>query len=136
MTQLISKPTHSALTYILLLCSFAFATSVSAQDNDQTTSNECSFNSQPTSHCLNYVKGYLSALQQLNNAGLNSNFSDFEVRAFKTRVGNSAPKPLLQEMLNLCLSKEISASDVLTSIDHSLPLESAILKVLQSKYHC
>ena len=136
MTQLISKPTYNALTYILFLCSFTFAALVNAQNNDQTISNECSFNSTPTSHCINYVKGYLSALQQLNNVSLNSNFSDFEVRAFKTRVGNSAPKPLLQEVLNLCLSKEISASDVLASIDHSLPLESAILKVLQSKYHC
>ena len=66
----------------------------------------------------------------------NSNFFEFEERAFKTRVGNANLADLLQKELNLCLPKEISTTNVMTSINHSLPLKEAILNELQSIYHC
>jgi len=119
------------LVYILLVCSFA--TFVNAQDNDQTIPNECSFNGASTNQCVHYVKGYLNALQKINNVGQNSNFSEFEKRAFKTRVGNTSLTAILQKELNLCLPKEISASEMLDSIDPSLPTEKAMLKALQDQ---
>lgn len=136
MALLLPTPRHTALAYILLIGSFLFATFANAKGSDQTTSSGCSSSDISTEQCINYARGYLNALQQLSNIDLSSNFSTFESRAFKTRVGNSNLPDILQKELNLCLPKEISASEMLASIDLSLPLEKTMLKALQAKYPC
>mgnify|MGYP007012734083 CR=1 FL=1 len=74
-----------------------------------------------------------SGLFSIENDILIPNFSEFEKRAFKTRVGNTSLTAILQKELNLCLPKEISASEMLDSIDPSLPTEKAMLKALQDQ---
>lgn len=116
---------------------YAFAAFADTENNDQTVPSECASSDAAMKQCTYFARGYLDALLQIDSEfGLNSNFSAFEERAYKTRVGKTCTTDFLKKELNLCLPKDISASEILTSIDNELPLKNALLKALQAKYPC
>jgi len=122
------------LASIALLCSFGVFANV--ESKDPNLPNECSVHDTSTQQCIHFVRGYLDALLQINEAGLNPNFSEIEQRAFNNRVGKIFLADLIKKELNLCLPKDVSAHEVLADIDKALPLQDALLKVLKAKYPC
>lgn len=118
---------------VLVISSHVFA---NIESKGSTLPNLCLLNDTSTQQCINFVRGYLDALLQLNEVGLNPNFSQIEQRAFNNRVGKIFIAELIQKELNLCLPKEMSAQEILADIDKQLSLQDASLKVLKIKYPC
>ena len=125
---------RSLLASIVLLCSCGVFANV--ESKDPNLPNVCSADDTPTQQCLHFVRGYLDALLQLNEIGLNPNFSEMEQRAFNNRVGKTFLADLIKKELNLCLPKDVNAHEILADIDKALPLQHALLKVLKVKYPC
>ncbi len=111
MIPLIPEAKYTVFACILLACSSA--TFANVQNDELTTSQGCTSSEESTNMCIHYTRGYLNALQRMNNMELNSNFAAFEERAFKTRVGNNSSTAVFQNKLNLCLPKEVSAREIL-----------------------
>ena len=125
---------RSLLACILLAYSFtAFA---SVESKDQTLPNVCSSNGEPQEQCLQFIRGYLDALLQLNKVGFNSKFSGFEQHAFNTRVGKTYLTDVIKKELNLCLPKDVNAHEIMADIDKELPLQDALLSALKVRYPC
>ncbi len=125
---------RSLLAGIALIYSFgAFA---NVESRDSSLSNACSVHDTSTQQCINFVRGYLDALLQLNEVGLTPHFSEIEQRAFNNRVGKTYLAELIKKELNLCLPKDVDAQEILADIDKALPLQDALLKVLKVKYPC
>lgn len=130
MNYLQTKRFFSLLAGMLLMSSFAAA----AKAQDINTTLECSSNT-PTKQCISYTRGYIDALLLLEQEP-NSDFSPFEQRAFKTRVGNNKKSHPLKDKLGICLPEKVDAAEVLASISNKRPLNMALLEVLQMKYPC
>ncbi len=131
-------PLHSMrplLASILLMYSFsAFA---NVENRNQNLPNACSSNeASEQQQCLLFIRGYLEALLQLNEVGVNSKFSGFEQHAFNNRVGKTYLTDLIQQELNLCLPKDLNAHEIMARIDKELPLQDALLKALKARYPC
>ncbi len=134
MKSLLSQNIRSLLASIVLVYSFgAFA---NVESRDSSLPNVCSVHDTSTQQCINFVRGYLDALLQLNEVGINPNFSEIEQRAFNNRVGKTFLAELIKKELNLCLPKDVDAQEILADIDKTLLLQDALLKVLKVKYPC
>lgn len=131
MNYLHTKKCSSLLAGMLLMSSF---TAIAENQDLNTTPPQCS-SSSPTKQCLSYTRGYIDALQLLEQEQ-STIFSSFEQRAFKTRVGNSKKSHPLKDKLGICLPEKVLASDLLASIDSDIPLNMALLETLQKKYPC
>jgi len=118
---------------------YSFATSATEAKVSQEKESKCSTNHSLTQLCENYVRGYLDALQQLNQIEQNTNFSSFEERAYRTRLGSTLQANPLREILDVCLPSEINdsaLSEILVSSNKELPLNVTVLKAIQSTYPC
>lgn len=127
----------SLLTAILLAFSLiSFATETK---NTQTSDVICSNEPNNPKLCAQYVRGYLDALQQIHHHKQELDSSSFEERAFRTRVGITNRTLPATASLDICIPSEISDSElnkILTSRSKELPMEIAVLKVIQAKYPC
>mgnify|MGYP000114213237 CR=1 FL=1 len=134
MKNLLPQNMRSLLAGIALIYSFgAFA---NVESRDSSLPNVCSVDDTSTQQCINFVRGYLDALLQLNEVGLTPHFSEIEQRAFNNRVGKTFLAEHIKKELNLCLPKDVNAHEILADIDKALPLQDALLKVLKVKYPC
>ncbi len=129
-----SHKLRSLLASILLAYSFcAFA---NMENKEQSLPNVCSSGDVSQDQCIQFIRGYLDALLQLNEVGYNSKFSKFEQHAFNTRVGKTYLADVIKKELNLCLPKDVNAHDIMADIDKELPLQDALLRALKVRYPC
>lgn len=137
MKDLQDKMIKSLLTSVLLAFSFtSFATEAKTA---HAADIRCSSNLNSSKLCAQYVRGYLDALQQLNQVEQDTHSSTFEERAFRTRVGLTNRITSTTDSLEVCLPNEISDSElkkILASRSKELPMDIAVLKVIQAKYPC
>jgi hypothetical protein len=134
MMNLQSHKLRSLLASILLPYSFCVFSNV--ENKDQSVPNACSSRDVSQEQCVQFIRGDLDALLQLNKVGYNSNFSGFEQNAFNTRVGKTYLTDVIKKELNLCLPKDVNANEMMAGIDKELPLQDALLSALKVRYPC
>ena len=86
--------------------------------------------------CVKYVRGYLDALQQLNQISSRSKLSSYEERAYRARLGSSNPTNPVKEQLDICLPKQINDLELEQILISSSGTEFAVLKAIKAKYPC
>ena len=118
------------------LLAYSFCAFASVENKEQSLPNVCSSGDVPQEQCLQFIRGYLDALLQLNKVGFNSKFSEFEQHAFNTRVGKTYLTDVIKKELNLCLPKDVNAHEIMAGIDKELPLQDALLRTLKARYPC
>ncbi len=91
--------------------------------------------SNPSEQCLSYVRGYLDALQLLEQER-STIFSSFEQRAFTTRTGKNKSSHPLEDKLGICMPDKVDATELLASISNNRPINIALLEALRMKYPC
>ncbi|GEM_PF-3380080 len=134
MKNLLPLNIRSLLASIILVYSFGVFANV--ESRDQPSANVCAAHDRSTEQCIQFVRGYLDAILQLNEVGFNPHFSKLEQRAFNNRVGKANLPELIKKELNLCLPKVVDAHEILADTDQKLPLQDALLKALKVKYPC
>lgn len=123
----------------IILISFTFALAVNTHADGNDKRPECGGDNTHQHNCSNYIKGYLDALQKINTRPVNNDKSAFQQRALEMRLLRANEVNPLKEKLGLCLPASINSKEVhllLTSNEHNLPLDKALLKTLQVNFPC
>lgn len=136
MKFLLSKTVRSILTSVVLICSSVAHADVKSEQ----ITRDCPNTQMTEKLCVKYVRGYLDALQQLNQLSLSPKLSSFEERAYRTRLGSTNPTNPVKEQLGICLPNQINDRELkqilASSSGTELSPEFAVLKAIKAKYPC
>ncbi len=124
------------LTNMLLICS-----SVAQADLEgEQVALDCPSFQMSEKVCIKYIRGYLDALQQLNQAAPKPKQSSFEERVYRTRLGSTNSTNPVKEQFGICLPNKINDQELkkilASSSDTGLLPEYAVLKAIKNKYPC
>ena len=132
MNFLLSKTVRSILIIVVLI----FSSIVHADVKSEQITQDCPNAQMNEKLCAKYVRGYLDALQQLNQASSRPKLSSFEERVYRTRLGSTNPTNPVKEQLGICLPSQINDQELEQILVSSSGTDLAVLKAIKAKYPC